>query len=70
MMVARPNNTLEICIRIDRDTLRVDAAKAAERLAQVMRRRFGAAVIGTTVIYPRASDFVIISSGGVVRPLD
>ena len=69
-MAVKPNNTLEICFRIDRDTLRVDAAKVAERLAQIMRRRFGAAVISTAVIYPRASDFVIISSGGVFRPTD
>ena len=69
-MATIPNKTVEICIRVDRDSLRVDAAKAAERLAQVVRRRFGAAVLSTVVIYPRVRDFVIISSGGVVRPLD
>ena len=69
-MATKPNNTLEIRIRVDRDTLGVDAAKAAERLAHVMRRRFGAAVISTAVLYPRASDSLVISGGGVFRPLD
>ena len=70
MMSSESNNALEICIRVDRDTLGVDAAKAAERLAQIMRRRYRAAVISTAVIYPRASGTVVISDGGVFRPLD
>ncbi len=65
MMATESNNTLEICIRIDRDTLGVDAAKAAERLAHVMRRRYGAAVISTAVIFPRVSDSVVVSGGGI-----
>ena len=69
-MMTRPNNTLEISIRVDRDTLGVDAAKAAERLAQVMRRRYRAAVISTAVTYARASDSVVISVGRVFRPLE
>ena len=64
-MATESNNTLEICIRIARDTLSVDAAKAAERLAHVLRRRYGAAVISTAVIYPRVDDSVAISGGGV-----
>ena len=69
MMATKSNNTLEIRIRVDRDTLGVDAAKAAERLAQVMRRRYGVAVISTAVVYPRASDSVVIPGGGVFRSL-
>ena len=65
-MATESNNTLEICIRIDRESLGVDAAKAAERLAHVLRRRYGAAVISTAVIYPRVNDYVVISGGGVV----
>lgn len=68
-MSEEKNNTLEIRIRVDRDTLGVDAAKVSERLAQVMRRRFGAEVISTAVVFPRASDFVVISSGVVSGPL-
>ncbi len=70
MMATKPNNTLEICIRIDRRTLRVDAAKVAQRLAQVMRRRYGADVISIAAIYPRVSDSVVISGGGLLHPLD
>ncbi len=70
MMATESNNTLEICIRVDGDTLGVDAAKVAERLAQVMRRRYRAAVISTAVIFPRTSESVVISSGGAFRPLD
>ena len=70
MIATKSNNTLEICIRVDRDTLGVDAAKAAGRLAQVIRRRYGAAVISTAVIYPRVSDSVVISGGGVFGPMD
>ena len=68
-MATESNNTLEIRIRINRNTLGVDAAKARERLAQFMRRRYRAAVIGTAVIYPRASGSVIISGGGGIRPV-
>ena len=66
MMATESNNTLEICIRLDRRALRVDAAKVAQRLAQVMRRRFGADVISIAAIYPRVNDYVVISGGGVV----
>jgi|GEM_PF-2626924 len=60
-MATLPCNTLEICIRIDRDTLRVDAAKVTLRLVQMLRRRFRADVTGTAVIFPPASDAVVIS---------
>ena len=70
MMATRPNNTLEISIRVDRDTLGVDAAKAAERLAQVMRRRYRTAVLSTAVTYARANDSVVVSVGRVFRPLE
>lgn len=68
MMATESNNTLEICIRVERSTLVADAAKAATRLAQVMRRRYRAAVLSTTVIYPRASGSVVVSDGGEFRP--
>ena len=62
-MATKPKNEVEICIRIDRDTLAVDATKVAERLVEMLRRRYRAKVTGTAVIFPRASDRIIIAGG-------
>ena len=62
-MATKSKNVVEICIRIDRDTLAVDATKVAERLADMLRRRYRAEVTGTAVIFPRASDRIIIAGG-------
>jgi len=67
-MSTSSSHAVEICIRVDGSTLCADAAKAAARLAQMVRRRYRAAVISTTVMYPRASGSVVVSEGGVYHP--
>lgn len=70
MMATIPGNALEICIRVDRSTLRVDGAKAAQKLAQMLRRRFGAEVISTAVKFPPTSDSVLVTGDGALHPLE
>ncbi len=70
MMAKKSKSTFEICIRVDRATLGVEVAEAAVRLAHVLRRRYGATVLSTAVVYPPVSDTVVISSGGFSRSLD
>ena len=52
MMAAIPNEELEICIRIDRSTLRVDGTKVAQICANLVRRRFGASVTSAAAVFP------------------
>lgn len=69
-MPTLPTDTMEVCIRVDRSSLYVDGSMVVKKLAQEMRRRFGAKVINISVVYPPTSNSVRVIQDRSLHPLE
>lgn len=64
------NDMIEFHLKVDSRSLPVDAVTVLDSLARSLSIRFGAAVRGTSIVYPPADDRVVVSLGGKVDLTD